>query len=161
MVTGVSQLENALLKQLPEIIEKRLKEAMEKAAEQVVAQMKTRAPVYAGPDVVRHDGSPIRPGALRDSIGWTWGDAPKGTVALGAVQTGLKGEGTTKLTIYAGNKEAFYARWVEFGTRKWKTGNPFFFATWRNNKRKVRGQITRALRKAIKEAIANSKGVLA
>jgi HK97 gp10 family phage protein len=150
MVTGVNELQRKLTVVFPALVEQRVKEALEKAADQVVAQMKARVPVYAGPPEIRSDGRPVRPGALRDSIGWTWGDAPKGTVALGSVQTGLTKEGTTKLTIYAGNKEAFYARWVEFGTRKW-TGNPFFFSTWRNNKRKVRGQITRALRKAIKE----------
>lgn len=160
MVTGIRELEQALLKKLPSIVEARVKEALEKAADNVVAQMKRRAPVYAGPEVVRHDGSPIRPGALRDSIAWTWGNAPKGTVTLGSVQTGLNREGAVKLTIYAGDREAFYARWVEFGTRKWK-GNPFFFGTWRDNKSKVRGQITRALRKAIRDAIASSGGTLA
>jgi HK97 gp10 family phage protein len=154
MVTGVKELEKKLTKVFPELVEKRVREAMEKAANQVVSQMKTRAPVYVGDEVTRtdkrHKGQPVIPGALRDSIAWTWGDAPKGTVSLGSVQTGLNKEGTTKLTIYAGNKQAFYARWVEFGTRKWK-GNPFFFSTWRDNKRKVKGQLTRAIRKAIKE----------
>lgn len=154
MVTGVKELEKKLTVEFPALVEQRVKEAMEKAAEQVVSQMKTRAPVYAGPEIVRtdrrHKGQPVIPGALRDSIGWTWGDAPKGTVSLGSVQTGLNKEGTTKLTIYAGNKQAFYARWVEFGTRKW-AGSPFFFSTWRNNKRKVKGMLTRAIRKAIRE----------
>ena len=150
MVTGVRELEKKLTVVFPALVEQRVKEALEKAADQVVAQMKQRAPVYAGPDLKRSDGRPIIPGALRDSIGWTWGDAPKGTVSLGSVQTGLNKEGTTKLTIYAGDRKAFYARWVEFGTRKW-AGNPFFFSTWRNNKRKVKGMLTRAIRKAIRE----------
>lgn len=154
MVTGVKELERKLTKVFPALVEQRVKEAMAKAADQVVAQMKSRAPVYVGDEIVRrdkrHKGQPVIPGALRDSIAWTWGDAPKGTVSLGAVQTGLNREGATKLTIYAGNKQAFYARWAEFGTRKW-SGNPFFFSTWRNNKRKVKGMLTRAIRKAIKE----------
>ncbi|TDW21069.1 HK97 gp10 family phage protein [Rhizobium azibense] len=154
MVKGVKELEKKLTVVFPALVEKRIREAMEKAADQVVAQMKSRAPVYVGDEQIRtdrrHKGQPVVPGALRDSIAWAWGDAPKGTVTLGSVQTGLDKEGTTKLTIYAGNKQAFYARWVEFGTRKWD-GNPFFFSTWRNNKRKVRGLLTRAVRKAIKE----------
>lgn len=154
MVKGVRELEKKLTVEFPKLVEQRVREAMAKAADQVVAQMKQRAPVYVGDDLVRsdkrHKGQPVIPGALRDSIAWTWGEAPKGTVALGSVQTGLNREGATKLTIYAGNREAFYARWVEFGTRKW-AGNPFFFSTWRNNKRKVKGQLTRAIRKAIKE----------
>jgi HK97 gp10 family phage protein len=154
MVTGVPELQKKLTVEFPKLVEQRVREAMAKAADSVVAQMKSRAPVYTGPPDIRsdkrHKGQPVVPGALRDSIAWTWGDAPKGTVALGSVQTGMKKEGTTKLTIYAGNREAFYARWVEFGTRKW-AGNPFFFSTWRNNKRKVKGQLTRAIRKAIKD----------
>jgi HK97 gp10 family phage protein len=154
MVKGVAELQKKLTVVFPALVEQRVKEALEKAANQVVAQMKSRAPVYSGPPEIRsdkrHKGEPVIPGALRDSIAWTWGDAPKGTVSLGSVQTGLTKEGTTKLTIYAGDRKAFYARWVEFGTRKWK-GNPFFFSTWRNNKRKVKGQLTRAIRKAIKE----------
>lgn len=154
MVTGVPELQKKLTVVFPALVEQRVKEAMEKAAESVVTQMRARAPIYSGPPEIRtdkrHKGEPVIPGALRDSIAWTWGDAPKGTVSLGSVQTGLDKEGATKLTIYAGDKKAFYARWVEFGTRKW-AGNPFFFSTWRNNKRKVKGQLTRAIRKAIKE----------
>jgi len=155
MVTGLKELEKKLTVVFPKLVEQRVKEALEKAANDVVAQMKTRAPVYAGPPEIRsdkrHKGEPVIPGALRDSIAWTWGDAPKGTVTLGAVKTSqFTKDGTTKLTIYCGDRKAFYARWVEFGTRKWK-GSPFFFSTWRNNKRKVKGQLTRAIRKAIKE----------
>lgn len=155
MVTGIPELQKKLTVVFPALVEQRVKEAMEKAADSVVSQMKTRAPVYAGPPEIRtdkrHKGEAVIPGALRDSIAWTWGEAPKGTVALGAIKTKqFTSEGATKLTIYAGDRKAFYARWVEFGTKKWG-GSPFFFSTWRNNRRKVKGQLTRAVRKAIKE----------
>lgn len=156
MVDGVQQLTDKLTKQFPAAVQAAVKEAMAKAADDVVAAMKSRAPVYVGDETIRtdkrHKGLPIRPGALRDSIGWTWGNAPKGTVSVGSVrQTTFTGEGSLKITIYAGNKEAFYARWAEFGTRKW-LGNPFFFTTWRNSKSKVKGQLTRAVRKAIRSS---------
>ncbi|NTI22378.1 HK97 gp10 family phage protein [Rhizobium rhizogenes] len=164
MVTGIKELEQALRKTLPALVETQVRAAMEKAADSVVSQMKSRAPVYAGDETVRrdrrHKGQPIVPGAIRDSIAWTWGEAPAGTVTLGSVKTKqFTGTGSYKLTIYAGNKEAFYTRWAEFGTRKWG-GNPFFFSTWRNNKSKVKGMMTRAIRKAIKDAVANSNGAL-
>lgn len=155
MVTGVAQLERKLTKVFPALVHERVKEAMAKAADQVVAAMKARAPVYSGPETVRrgrkHKGTPIIPGALRDSIAWTWGNAPKGTMRIGAVnQKAFTGEGSLKITIYCGGKDVFYAQWAEFGTRKW-AGNPFFFGTWRNMRRRVRGMLTRAIRKAIKE----------
>lgn len=150
MVKGVAELERKLTKVFPALVKRRIEEAMKVAVREVVEDMESAAPVYVGLDRLRSDGSAIRPGALRDSIGWKWGDAPKGTVSLGSMQTGLKGDDVSKITIYAGDREAFYARWVEFGTRKWK-GNPFFFSTWRNHRSRVRGRITRAIRKAIKE----------
>lgn len=163
MVTGVNELRQQLLKQFPADLKKQIEEAMKQAVGEVVDDMMSRAPVYVGDEDIRrdkrHKGEAIRPGALRDSIGWTWGNAPKGTVSLGSVQQKAPSGDILKITIYAGDKEAFYARWVEFGTKKWR-GNPFFFATWRNHKSRVRGAITRAVRKAIKQAIANSNGYL-
>lgn len=163
MVTGVSELQRALVQQLPLLVKGRVEEAMKQAVAAVVDDMEARAPVYVGDERIRrdkrHKGQPIRPGALRDSIGWKWGDAPKGTVSLGSVQTGFSEKGLSKITIYAGDKEAFYARWAEFGTSKW-AGNPFFFGTWRQHKAKVKGWITRAIRRAIKEAVESSNGAL-
>lgn len=150
MVKGVAELQKKLTVVFPALVKRRIEEAMKVAIQEVVAEMENTAPVYAGPEIRRSDGSPIRPRALRDSIGWKWGDPPKGSISFGSVQTGLAGEGVTKISIYAGDKEAFYARWVEYGTRKWK-GNPFFYRTWRNHRSRVRGRITRAIRKAIKE----------
>ena len=62
---------------------------------------------------------PVRSGALRSSITWHWGTkVPAGAMSLGTVKapTGFGGELT--LTIVAGNSEAYYSRWVEFGTTK-------------------------------------------
>jgi len=100
-MTGLDKL-NRKLTRLPVEAEKQIRRAMEKGADEIVAMAKSLAPVSA-------NGG----GTLRDSIGWTWGNAPKGSMALGSVQqTG----GDLKLTIFAGDRdEAFYARWLEFG----------------------------------------------
>lgn len=152
MPQNVAAFEHYWTKQVPRTIEVALREALKTAAEKLVHDLKIRVPVYAGPETVRSDGSPIRPGALRDSIGWTWGDAPKGSLVLGQSPriARIGGREGIKITIYAGNAEAFYARWVEFGTWKW-AGSPFFFGTYRDHRRRIRGGITRALRKAIRE----------
>lgn len=131
MVQGVAALQRRLEKLVPEAIENRIKQAMGQAAEQVCDDMRRLVPVVSGD--------------LKRSIGWTFGDAPKGTVALASTQSrGLK------VTIYAGGGEAFYARWIEFG-RKSAPAHPFFYPAYRANKRRIKSQITRALNKALKE----------
>ena len=48
-----------------------------------------------------------------------------------------------------GDQDAFYARWVEFGTKN-MPASPFFFVVWRLHRRRVRNGINRAARKAVK-----------
>lgn len=156
MVEGIPGFQRKFGKTVPLKIIFEVSAAMEKAAENIVADMKRNVPVYAGPEEVRSDGSPIIKGALRDSIGWTWGNAPKGAMVL-AQSKARAGNTFLKITIYAGGKgvggDAFYARWVEFGTARWK-GHPFFFFTYRGHKRRAKTGISRALNKAIRDANA-------
>jgi HK97 gp10 family phage protein len=119
---------------------------------------------------------PVDEGDLRASIGWTWGAAPSGSLTLGS----FSGGGGLKLTIYAGNDKAFYARYVEFGTqagargqrvgdhgagnRQSKKGRksyrthpgssaqPFFFPAYRLEKKAAVARIRRAVAKAVREA---------
>lgn len=51
--------------------------------------------------------------------------------------------------VKAGDKKAFYAAMVEFGTLN-ASPQPFFFPPYRALRRRIRGRITRALRKAVK-----------
>lgn len=111
---------------------------MEEGAVEVVAEMKRLAPVDSG--------------ALRDSIGWTWGDVPAGTFTIADIRSGKnKGEqyATLRIKIYAGSKQAFYARWQEFGTKD-RPAQPFFHVTWRKQKAKFRNRIRAAVRAAIR-----------
>lgn len=117
---------------MPAHVEAAARRAMEKGAKELVAAMKRMVPVDSGD--------------LRDSIGWTWGSAPKGSRVLAESASDSRG---LKITVYAGNNEAFYARWVEFGTSK-SAAHPFFFPAYRSLRKRIKSRITREMRKAIK-----------
>lgn len=148
-IEGLDRL-NRKLAALPGVAQKRIREAMEQGADEIVSMMKSLCPTDSGD--------------LRDSIAWTWGRAPKGAMTLAKVtQTGTE----NTLTIYAGNSEAWYSRFVEFGTAAHTAGgifagatipaipaSPFFFVSYRANRRRVKGRITRAINKAAKEVAA-------
>ncbi len=147
MVDGVADLTKRLTKVIPERVQAAAREAMEQGAEETVAMMKRLVPVLKEPDARR------RAGALRDSIGWTWGEAPAGSFVIGTVQG--REYKTMRITIYAGTRDkklgvddAFYVRWVEFGTQKMQA-SPFFFTSWRAMKKRVHSRISRNIRKAI------------
>lgn len=89
--------------------------------------------------------------ALVESIRWTWGDAPKGSMVIGRVGRGEYG--ALRITIYAGGGDAFYARFHEYGTVK-MAAQPFFFVVWRARRRWVRSRLTRAINRAIRAAVA-------
>lgn len=137
------------LDRLPKVAKALMRSAMEGAADDIVATMKSLAPVLKTPDDRR------RAGALRDSIGWTWGRAPKGATVIATAKGSIGGDLT--ITIYAGSRDkslgvddAFYARWVEFGTQKMQA-QPFFYVSWRAHRRSTRAKIGRAVTKAAKQ----------
>lgn len=135
-IMGLARLEQKLRK-LPAAALEEIRSAMAEQAEEVVAMMKRLVPVAEGG------------GALRDSIGWTWGAAPKGSLAIAAVKGQGLGGGLT-ITIYAGNKDAYYARWVEFGTQN-AAAHPYFFVSWRASRRGARRKTRTAVRKAARK----------
>jgi HK97 gp10 family phage protein len=57
-------------------------------------------------------------------------------------------------TIYAGNDEAYYARWVEFGTVK-MAAQPFFYPSYRALRKKAKSNIKRSVTIAIREIAAS------
>lgn len=156
----------ARLAKVPDIIREAAASAMEECAAEIVAEMKMLVPVDSGD--------------LRDSIGWTWGDIPAGSFMIDEIRSG-KNAGqqyaTLRIKIYAGNKEAFYARFIEFGTAPHSLARgadrnraklqdvgprhlgapaqPFFYAGYRKwgDKAKFRSRIRAAIRKRIKEAM--------
>lgn len=148
-VKGLEALQRKL-DRLPRVVKQRIGKAMEQGADEIVSLAKALVPVDSG--------------SLKESIGWTWGRAPKGAMTLGKVEsTG----GDLTITVYAGSSDAFWARWVEFGTSAHKAGgkfegatipaipaSPFFFVSYRANRRRVKGRITRAINKAAKQVAA-------
>lgn len=129
---------NSLLKKM-ELVPQRVLEAartaLEQNAEEMVAMMRRLVPRDKG-DLAR-------------SIGWTWGDAPAGTMTLGRVKGSGAAYSSMTITIYAGGGKAFYAWWQEVGTKN-MPASPFFFPAYRALKGKAKSRVTRAMRKAIK-----------
>lgn len=140
------------LRRLPAAAEERIKEAMEQGANEIVALMKSLVPVDSG--------------ELRESIGWTWGEAPKYSQRIASVKSK---DGSLALTIFAGNSRVRYAHLVEFATRAHVNGGkfagsmhpgteaqPFFFVSWRALRRRTKGRVTRAITKSAKDVAAQS-----
>lgn len=152
MVRGINDLSKKVA-QIPKRIENAVKPAMEKGAQELVDMMKRLVPV--------DDGD------LRDSIGWTWGNAPKGAKVIAQSDADSRG---LRITVYAGNEKAYYAAWVEFGTAPHNVaqggGNksfsgdatmhpgsraqPFFFPSYRALRKRIQARIKRETRKAMK-----------
>lgn len=144
MVQGLRSLQNKLTRKIPDAVRRATIEVLEQNADEIVAYMKSLAPVDSG--------------GLRASIGWTWGSAPAGAMVVGTVAPS-KGD-TLRITIFAGgtsetkrpNKSGFVfdvARLQEFGTADMPP-SPFFFPAYRAKKSKAKSRVTRRLRKAIR-----------
>lgn len=121
---------------------------MEACAQEIVDAMKAAAPVLKRVDSRRTVG------ALRDSIGWTWGDVPAGSFTIADIRSGKnKGDqyAALRIKIYAGNRDAFYARFMEFGTATGIRAQPFFFPTWKEKKAEFRKRIRDAVKAAIRK----------
>lgn len=144
-IIGLDRLQRKL-RQFPKAVEQEIRSALEQSANEIVAMMKSLA----------------QSDRVRESIAWTWGDAPKGSFAIGSA-----GTGNLKITIYAGGGEAFMAFWEEFGTaphinagrfagtqHPGTAARPFFFVSYRALRKRVRGRVTRAVNKAAKRVAA-------
>lgn len=91
-------------------------------------------------------------GRLAGSIGWTWGAAPKGSMVLARVL----GQGAASdmiATVYAGDDEAFYARWVEFGARG-LPAQPFFYVSYRALRKRIKSRMRAAAGRSAKKVAA-------
>lgn len=122
-------------------VREEVRKQMEKEAEKVANRMRYLVPRK------RH--------ILAKSIGWSWGEAPEGSVAIGAV-----GEGALKITIHAGDASTMVkgrsisfqnAKLQEFGTVR-MPANPFFYPAWRQLRSGVKGNIRRAVKRGWKKA---------
>lgn len=138
-VRGVEQLQRKLFA-LPQAVRDEIKKAMEEGAKEIVAMAQRLVPIGDT-------------GNLRASIGWTWGAAPGGSITL--AQGRSQAAGGDKLTIYAGNDQAFYVRWVEFGSVR-QAAQPFFYPSYRALRSKMRSRTNRAIRTAARRVAAKT-----
>lgn len=144
MVQGLKSLNRKLTRSIPNRVREAAADKLEDRAKLIVAEMKRRAPE--------------RDGDLVSSINWTWGDAPAGSFVMGAVAG--QEYGTMRITIYAGDESTIVtnSRGVpfqnaflqEFGTSDMPP-TPYFYPTWRQQRRGSKSSITRAINKAIKD----------
>lgn len=121
------------LKAIAPAIKQTLTASLEKSAQEIVDLAKSLCPVDDG--------------TLRDSIGWTWGDAPDGAIVLAASKGAVM-----RITIYAGSSDAFYARWVEFGHGT-VLPRGFFLPAYRTLRKRVTNRTNRDIRKAFKQVV--------
>lgn len=119
---------------MPLVVKQEIRNELEQQANIIVAMMKRLAPVETE--------------AIKDSINWTWGRPPRGRTILGKVARRLGDE--LAITIYAGGGKAFYATFVEWGTRKMKA-HPFFYPAWRARRKDARKKIRDAIRDAARK----------
>lgn len=133
MVQGIGPM-NRMFAAMPARVEAAARRAMEQGAEELVAMMRRLAPVKSG--------------QLRASIGWAWVEAPAGAAVLAESETKSRG---LRIVVYAGGDDdyAFYARFVEFGTKNAKA-HPFFFPAYRSLRKRIRSRVHREMKKAIK-----------
>lgn len=134
MVQGLAEFERRW-RAIPVKVREAVRIQMEKIAWDLVEDM--------------YNLAPQRTGDLAGSIGWTWGDAPSGSMVIGRV--GSRKYATMQITIFAGGGDAFYARFHEFGTSQ-MAAHPFFFPAWRARRRSVRSKISRAISKGIRQS---------
>lgn len=134
------------LRNLPKVARDEIRKALEKSADEVVDLMKRMVPVDQG--------------TLRDSIGWTWGEAPDGAMVFSKVAA----EEGFAITIYAGNNATYVsgsrvdyqnAFLQEFGSVNMKA-NPFFRPAWRLNKKRAQSRVRRSIGRAARKVAAGS-----
>lgn len=144
-----------ILAAIPKEIRKAVRPVIEKQASSIVEMQKRLVAVDKGD--------------LQDSIHYEMGDV---TLASSAnLASGKAGQGDPDLTatIIAGNQDAFYARFEEFGTAPHENGgafagtqhpgtapHPFFYGPFRANKKKAKSAVSRSISKAVKAAANKS-----
>lgn len=150
-VSGVKELRRKL-QVMPVEARRQVRAAIGKSAAEIAAVARGFAPVGSG--------------ALRDSIGWTFGQyrSNNANVRGVSVKAGA-GDPDLTATIYAGNSLAWYAALVEFGTKPHRLGGrfagaqhpgsqpkPFLNPAFRLMSKRAKRRITTAINKAARAA---------
>ncbi|WP_295708033.1 HK97-gp10 family putative phage morphogenesis protein [uncultured Brevundimonas sp.] len=166
---GDRERARAMFKALPKDIRKGIRDALNKNGSELSEAIRRRVPKDTG--------------ALAESVGYAFGDAP----ATSATQA-FRAKGSNPadpeltVTVFEGNNEAFYAGWVEYGTAPSVSGQrvgarnsdikqnkgsgrqsyrthpgtpaqPHFWPTYRSMKRRMKSRLSRAVGLAIRKAL--------
>lgn len=130
----------------------RMKEALRVGAAEISDMQKRLAPMDSG--------------ALRASIGFTFGSYTAANANVRGTKAGGGGDPDLTVILHAGDATAFYASFLEFGTagpyeirgrfggamHPGLTARPFFYPAVRALRRRTLSRITRAGRKALRDA---------
>jgi len=162
MVNGIPQVQ-AMFRRKAAAVRAAAKNAARNGGEQTASAMRFLAP--------RDEGKLLKSIRVEDVDSIALAGGPKGAYAsrAGSASAGVKtnrradfigvmlkaGDTSTLVTGEAAGKKSGVrrgtvfqnARLQEFGTKN-MPANPFFYPAWRANKTRVRGAITRAIRKA-------------
>jgi len=127
----------ARLQAIAKSVAPELKQAMALEADKTVSVMRALAPVLKRPHKDR------KAGALRNSIGWTWGEPKFGAAVLRSrSKKRVKFAGAALvLTLYAGSADVYYARWIEFGTRPGRKDSAYSYTYMRRRRKKAYRQV--------------------
>lgn len=149
-ITGRERLA-FILKALPPSVREEIRKAIAAEAENTAAMMRSLAPFHSG--------------KLRDSIVVTEGNRPLPPGAPKPTRGSIHDSGLAAI-ITVGNKEVYYARWVEFGTaphtnagefkgslNPGSPAEPFFLPAIRSTRRKAQTHINKAAREGIKKVV--------
>lgn len=136
----------AQLASLPRVLREEVRQSLDVSGSETTDIMKRMAP--------RKEGD------LIDSIGYSF-DAPPPGAGIVSQARSAKTETGLAVVMYAGDESTIVtnkqgvrfqnARLQEFGTKKMPR-NPFFFPAFRLNKKRVKGRMSRALRKGAQKA---------
>lgn len=141
------------LQAMPKEARRTIRKALEKGAYDIAESARAFAPV--------DDGD------LRRSIDFTFGQyTPDNANVRGVGSTAGFHDKDLSVTVHAGDEKAYYASFVEFGTKAHPAGGkfkgatvpaiaaqPYFYPAYRANKKKVVAGVNRAITKAAKEAV--------
>ncbi len=135
---------HAKFQRVPQLVAQEAGDQLEKEAARLVATIRSLLLDY------------------RDDIevGWTFGDAPKGTLKIGTFRG--KQFGKLAVTVFADGKNGINARWPEFGTapRFTRAGagrgqiipTPFFFPGYRARRDAIQTNLRRAVKRGFQKA---------
>lgn len=171
-----------ILAAIPKAVRERVRPVIEASAEELVGLQKRMVPARRGKlrDSLRHEMGSV---SLASSgvLAGSSGRRAKGSRFGGSAGGKIEGDPDLTATVLAGDRGAFYARFVEFGTRphsvshgflvrvrgrlrrvrpkNWRKhpgarARPFFYGPFRALRRKIKSRVSRALRRAVKEAAA-------